>query len=68
MVDVEGEYCLDDCILTSPTIYQGILDPVVLHVKTAYRLRVQNGVRYYEQWRMKYPGQQSHFLVKAPGS
>jgi len=68
MVDVDGEYCLEDCILTSPTIYQGILDPVVLHVKTAYRLRVQNGVRYYEQWRMKYPGQQSHFLVKAPGS
>ena len=68
VVGVEGEYCLEDCILSSPTIYQGILDPVVLHLRNAYRLRVENGVRHYDQWRMKYPGQQSHFLTKAPES
>ena len=68
VVGVEGEYCLEDCILSSPTIYQGILDPIVLHLRNAYRLRVENGVRHYDQWRMKYPGQQSHFLTKAPES
>ena len=35
MVDVDGEYCLEDCILTSPTIYQGILDPVVFACKNS---------------------------------
>ena len=68
VVGVEGEYCLEDCILSSPNIYQGILDPIVLHLRNAYRLRIENGIRHYEQWRMKYPGQQSHFLTKAPGS
>lgn len=66
IVGEEGEYCMEDCILSSPTVFQGILDPVVLHLKNAYRLKIQNGVRYYEQWRMKYPGQQMHFLMKAP--
>lgn len=68
IVDEEGEYCLEDCILSSHTIFQGLLDPVVLHLRNAYRLKVVDGVRYYEQWRMKYPGQQLHFLTKAPGS
>jgi len=66
IVGEEGEYCMEDCILSSPAIYQGLLDPVVLHLKNAYRLKIQNGVRYYDQWRMKYPGQQTHFLTKAP--
>ena len=66
IVGEEGEYCMGDCILSSPAIYQGLLDPVVLHLKNAYRLKIQNGVRYYDQWRMKYPGQQTHFLTKAP--
>lgn len=68
IVGEEGEYCMEDCILSSPTIFQGILEPVVLHLRNAYRLRIQKGVRYYEQWRMKYPGQQNHFLTQAPGS
>lgn len=68
IVDEEGEYCLGDCILSSPTIFQGLLDPVVLHLRNAYRMQVKQGVRYYEQWRMKYPGQQMHFLTQAPGS
>ena len=66
IVGEEGEYCMDDCILSSPTIFQGILEPVVLHLRNAYRLRINDGIRYYEQWRMKYPGQQNHFLTQAP--
>lgn len=66
IVDEEGEYCLEDCILSSSNIFQGLLDPVVLHLKNAYRLKVVDGVRHYEQWRMKYPGQEMHFLTKAP--
>ena len=68
IVDEEGEYCLDDCILSSANIFQGLLDPVVLHLKNAYRLKVKDGVRHYEQWRMKYPGQDMHFLTKTPGA
>lgn len=68
IVDEEGEYCLEDCILSSHTIFQSLLDPVVLHLRNAYRLKVVDGVRYYEQWRMKYPGQEMHFLTNAPES
>lgn len=68
IVGEEGEYCLDDCILSSHNIFQGLLDPVVLHLRNAYRLKVVDGIRYYEQWRMKYPGQQMHFLTEAPES
>ena len=68
IVEKEGEYCLDDCIVSSHQIFQGLLDPVVLHLRNAYRLNVKDGVRHYEQWRMKYPGQENHFLVQAPES
>lgn len=68
IVETEGEYCLEDCILSSHQIFQGLLDPIVLHLRNAYRLSVQDGVRHYEQWRMKYPGQENHFLVQTPGS
>jgi len=61
LVNVPGEYRLDDCILSSPSIYQGLLDPVVMHVKNAYRLKTRNGVRFYEQWRMRKPDE--HFLM-----
>jgi hypothetical protein len=67
IVDEEGEYCLSDCLLSSPQVFQGLLDPIVLHVRNAYRLKVENGVRHYDQWRMKYPGQEmNHFLTGAP--
>ena len=65
IVDEEGEYCLEDCLLSSPQVFQGLLDPVVLHLRNAYRLKVVKGVRHYEQWRMKYPGQEMSFLTKA---
>jgi len=66
IVGETGEYCLEDCIVSSNRIFQGLLDPIVLHLRNAYRLKVKGGVRHYEQWRMKYPGQQDHFLVDAP--
>lgn len=53
IVNVPGEYHLKDCILSSPTIYQGLLDPVVKHTRHAYRLKVIDGVRYYDQWGMR---------------
>ena len=59
IVDEEGEYCLEDCILAIRSFRSA--DPVVLHLRTVYRLKVVDGVRYYEQWRMKYPGQEMHF-------
>jgi len=68
IVGEEGEYCLEDCLLSSPSVFQGLLDPVVLHLRNAYRLKIVNGVRHYDQWRMKYPGQEVHFLMKAPES
>ena len=63
LVDVEGEYCLKDCIVSARDCYEGILDPVVLHVRSAYRLIEKNGIRFYEQWRMGYPQKtKEHFL------
>ena len=64
LIDVEGEYCLKDCIVSSRTVYEGILDPIVLHVRSAYRLMEHNGIRYYDQWRMSYPSKNiQHFRL-----
>ena len=63
LVGVDGEYRLRDCILSSESVYQGLLDPIVLHTKTSYRIaRDDNGNRYYDQWKLKPPT----FLVKRP--
>tara|TARA_E500000331_G_scaffold280358_1_gene273585 strand:- start:86 stop:1021 length:936 start_codon:yes stop_codon:yes gene_type:complete len=61
IVNIPGEYRLDDCILSSATIFQGLLDPVVLHIKSAYRVKTINGVRHLDQWRMKYPEHEQSF-------
>ena len=61
IVNIAGEYCLEDCILSSSTIFQGLLDPVVLHIKSGYRVKTVNGVRYLDQWRMKYPEHSQSF-------
>ena len=66
LVDVEGEYRLQDCIVSSRDVYEGILDPVVLHVRSAYRLREKNGKRYYEQWRMGFPQKTKEHLFQTP--
>ena len=55
LVNVPGEYRLEDCILSSAHIFQGLLDPVVLHVKSGYKVKVKEGVRHLDQWRQKYP-------------
>ena len=66
LVDVEGEYCLKDCIVSSRHTYEGLIDPIVLHIRSAYRLVEKNGIRYYQQWRMNYPKSTQHFLFQAP--
>lgn len=66
LVDVEGEYRLEDCIVSSREVYEGILDPVVLHVRSAYRLCEKNGKRYYDQWRMGYPEKKEHLFQTPP--
>lgn len=54
LVNVEGEYHLHDTILSSESIYQGILDPIVLHTKTSYRIAKNDaGKRYFDQWKLK---------------
>ena len=67
LVNIAGEYSLEDCILSSSVIFQGLLDPVVLHVKSAYRIQILQGVRHLQQWGMKYPEHRQHFLSKTPG-
>jgi len=61
MVNIPGEYRLEDCILSSSAIFQGLLDPVVLHIKSGYRVKVINGLRHLEQYRMKYPEHDQSF-------
>ena len=66
LINVEGEYSLSDCIVTSRYVWEGILDPIVLHKRSAYRLIEKNGIPYYEQWRMKYPQKNSEHFFEAP--
>ena len=64
LVNVPGEYMLDDCICSLPHRYQGLLDPIVKHKKNAYRVRTINGLRHYEQWKMRKP-EDASFLMDA---
>lgn len=66
VVEVEGEYCLKDCILTRRHAYEGVVLPIVMHIQTAYEMKTINGVRHYVQWRMGYPDTNEHFLFSAP--
>ena len=61
LVNIPCEYRLEDCILSSSTIFQGLLDPVVLHIKSGYRVKTIRGVRHLDQWRMKYPEHEPNF-------
>jgi hypothetical protein len=61
IVNIPGEYRLEDCILSSASIFQGLLDPVVLHIKSGYRVKTINGVRHLDQWRMKHPEHDQSF-------
>jgi len=55
IVNTEGEYRLEDCVISARGVWEGILDPIVAHSQSAYRLVEKNGIRHYEQWRMGYP-------------
>lgn len=66
IVEVEGEYCLKDCLLSRRHTYEGIVMPIVMHIQTAYELKIINGVKHYVQWRMGYPDSNDHFLFSAP--
>ena len=66
LVDVQGEYSLKDCIVSSRHTYEGLIDPIVLHIRSAYRLHEKDGIRYYDQWRMTYPKNTNHFLFQTP--
>lgn len=82
IVNVKNEYRLEDCFVTHRRVYEGVLDPVVWHIRSAYRLKEINItdaagkrhlVRHYEQWRMPYPSetsekQENHFLFRAPNN
>ena len=60
-VNIPGEYRLEDCLLSKKTVWEGIVSPVVLHVRNAYKFKIKNGKRGYTQWKMP-------FLTHLPGS
>lgn len=54
LVGVPGEYDVRDCIVSSGK-YCGIPLPVVLHVRSAYTSKVEDGVLCLKQTRMRHP-------------
>lgn len=59
-VNIPGEYDLKDCLLSKRTIWEGLVSPVVLHVRNAYKFQLVNGKKTYTQWKMP-------FLTSLPG-
>ena len=49
LVDIEGEYDLTQCFMSSPTEFQGILSPIVFHQRHWYKQKEIKGVLYYIQ-------------------
>lgn len=48
--ELDGEYCLKDCIMSSSKEVQNQIYPVVIHIRTRYRQRqLEEGVWIYEQ-------------------
>jgi hypothetical protein len=60
-VDIPNEYRLEDCLLSKRTVWEGIVSPVALHMRNAYKFNVKDGIRVYEQWKIP-------FLTLLPGS
>lgn len=60
-VGIPNEYKLESCLLSKKSVWEGIVSPVVLHVRNAYKFVLKNGVKTYEQWRIP-------FLTSQPGS
>ena len=59
-VDIPGEYPLEACLLSKRTVWEGVVAPVALHIRNAYKFELKNGKRTYTQWKMP-------FLVHQPG-
>ena len=59
-VNIPGEYDLKDCLLSKRTVWEGLVSPVVLHVRNAYKYELKNGKKTYTQWKMP-------FLTSLPG-
>ena len=55
-----GQYCLKTAFFRRLPYIRAV-GSGVMHVKNAYRLKTKNGVRFYEQWRMRKPDE--HFLM-----
>lgn len=53
-VNIPGEYDLKDCLLSKRTVWEGLVSPVVLHVRNAYKFELKNGKKTYTQWRMPF--------------
>ena len=53
-VNIPGEYRLADCLLSKKSVWEGIVSPVVLHVRNAYKFEIKNGKRGYTQWKMPF--------------
>ena len=53
-VNIPGEYRLEDCLLSKKNVWEGIVSPVVLHVRNAYKFQLKNGRRGYTQWKMPF--------------
>lgn len=50
-VELDGEYRLDDCLLSKRNTWEGLCNPVVLHQRNNYRFVLKNKRKTYEQWR-----------------
>ena len=50
-VNIPGEYRLEDCLLSKKTVWEGIVSPVVLHVRNAYKFVMKGSKRGYSQWK-----------------
>ena len=56
IVNIPGEYKLQDCICSLPGCYEGLLEPVVQHIRTNYRIQIgKNGRKFIEQWKLGVP-------------
>ena len=56
IIGVPGEYCIDDCIVSHGR-HTGLIMPVVLHIRSAYVLHIDQGVKHYKQTHLPDPGQ-----------
>ena len=60
-VNIPGEYRLEDCLLSKRTVWEGVVSPVVLHVRNAYKYVLKDGKKTFTQWKMP-------FLTCLPGN